>query len=170
MKSLTVLATLCLVLAAPARAARDHCGVWDLVGSEPAGSAGERIVVAQDAVRLPGCGAFRVDEVDTVSLSEDDGVPRRIRTVLRLRPQGPDGGCAPADDGLVRLEVTLTAGGASRGSAEFQLFRDAFDAPRLTAVGRAAATMPPVASRGRSHAIDAVDPVRAIPDRLGRGL
>ena len=182
MKTLTAIATLCLGLAAPAFAADGplppdvaaeavcaHCGVWDLVGSEPAGAAGERIVVGPGFVTLPACGTFRIDEVDTVTLSED-AAPRRVHAVLRLRPQGPDGGCAAAEDGRVRLEITVTGTLRGHGTAEFGVFRDASDAPRLTATGRAAATMPPVALRARAPAIDAADPVPAPPDRLGRGL
>lgn len=131
----------------PAVADCPHCGTWELVRSEPSGAAGERIVVGPGTVTLPTCGEFGIDETD-LSWEDDAGGRRRYRAALRLRPTRPERLCASVDEGLVRLEVqvsdALRAGGA--GIAQFSVFRDDSDAPRLTALGWNAGRDDPCAS------------------------
>lgn len=149
----TTLATFCLglaaagwVLAAAEPPATEpapvvdcpFCGSWELVGSEPDGAAGERIVIGPQSVTLPPCGEFRIDEIDALTWREDAG-RRAYRAMLRLRPATPDRGCGSADEGGVWLEVSVVDGhpGQRAGGAAFSVFADGSDAPRLSAIGEA---------------------------------
>ena len=113
-----------------------QCGAWMLIGSQPPGVVGERMVVEAERISIPMCGDFR-PSVSSSSVKTVEEGRRTYHVSLTLRGDGR-GPCASKVKDIDALRMEVDVGVAYRregGFGEFTILDRATGATVFAASG-----------------------------------
>lgn len=97
-----------------------QCGAWTLMGSQPPGVVGERMVVEAERISIPMCGDFRPSVTSSSVKTEEEG-RRTYHVSLTLRGDGR-GPCASKVNDIDALRMEVDVGVAHHRDGGFGSF------------------------------------------------